>query len=112
MSQIAVLITHRTKPGQRDTVRAIWHRHMAPAVQANDGHDAYFYCVDPAVPDVVCAFQVYRDAAASAAFLTTNAYRDYEHEVTPFLLGPLTSSSLSPFGPRSDQGVTKHLTAR
>ncbi|WP_104129718.1 putative quinol monooxygenase [Cryobacterium sp. N21] len=88
MSQIAVLITHRTKPGQRDAVRAIWHRHMAPAVQANDGHDAYFYCVDPAVPDVVCAFQVYRDAAASAAFLTTAAYRDYEHEVTPLLLGP------------------------
>ena len=88
MSQIAVFITHRTKLGQRDAVRAIWKRHMAPAVQANDGHDAYFYCFDPADSDVVCAFQVYSDAAAAAAFLTTAAYRDYEQEVTPLLLGP------------------------
>lgn len=96
MSQIAVFITHRTKPGQRDAVRAIWQRHMAPAVQANDGHDAYFYCVDPAAPDVVCAFQLYRDAAASAAFLTTAAYRDYEDEVTPLLLGPPDVKQLVP----------------
>jgi len=38
MSQIALFITHRTEPGQRDAVRAIWRRRMAPAVQINDGH--------------------------------------------------------------------------
>lgn len=48
-------------------------------------------------------FCLYRDAASSTAFLTTAAYRDYEHEVTPLLLGPLTSSSLSPSGRRSAQ---------
>lgn len=87
MSQIAVFITHRTKPGQREAVQALWQRHMAPAVQANEGHESYFYCFDPGDPDVVCAFQSYRDASAAAAFLRTAAYRAYEKEVSPLLLG-------------------------
>lgn len=96
MSQIALFITHRSQPGQRDAVRAIWNRHMAPAVQANDGHEAYFYCVDPSAPDVVCAFQMYRNADAADAFLTTAAYRDYERVVSPLLLGPPDVKRLVP----------------
>lgn len=101
MSQIAVFITHRTKPGQGDAVRSIWQRHMEPAVQANEGHDAYFYCADPSDPDIVCAFQLYRDSAASAAFLRTTAYLDYEREVTPLLLGPPVIKQLVPLWVKS-----------
>jgi hypothetical protein len=44
MSRIALFVKHKTLPGKRDEVRRIWEKHMAPAVSANGGHTAYFYC--------------------------------------------------------------------
>lgn len=96
MTQIAVTIRHQTRPGARDDVRAVWERHMAPAVAANDGHVAYFYCFDVADPDGITAFQVYEDAAASQAFLQTPAYAAYLAEVEPLLAGPPTVSAHTP----------------
>lgn len=96
MPSTALFITHRVRPGQREAVRAVWERHMAPAIAANAGHDAYFYCFDPASPDTICAFQLYRSADAAAAFLATPAYRAYEQEVSSLLVGPPDVKPLVP----------------
>jgi quinol monooxygenase YgiN len=73
---IALFIEHRTLPGRRADVEAVWERIMAPAVRDNRGHVLYAYCADDADPDVICAFQVYGDEAAATAFLQTDAYVD------------------------------------
>ncbi|UUZ59879.1 putative quinol monooxygenase [Nocardioides sp. B-3] len=96
MSQVAVIVTHQTQPGRREEVRAVWEKHMAPAVAANAGHIAYFYCLDDNDPDVIRAFQVYTDADASRAFLATTAYTSYVAEVEPLLRGPPTVSVQTP----------------
>ncbi|MHA3841686.1 putative quinol monooxygenase [Sphingomonas aestuarii] len=88
MTAIALFITHRTAPGQRDAVRAVWERHMAPAVESNAGHLAYYYCFDTEDPDVLRVFQLYRDRGASAAFLKHPNYAAYLGEVEPLLQGP------------------------
>ncbi len=87
-SAVAVLVSHRTRPGQRDAVRALWEQRMAPAVADHPGHLAYVYCLDEADPDRITAFQVYADADAAAGFLRTEAYTAYEREVAPLLVGP------------------------
>jgi quinol monooxygenase YgiN len=69
---------------------------MAPAVAANSGHLAYFYCFDESNPDAITAFQVYADAESSAAFLQTDAYRAYLVEVEPLLTGPPQVSAHTP----------------
>ena len=33
MSETALFIIHQTKPGQREAVKAVWMRHMAPAAK-------------------------------------------------------------------------------
>ncbi len=96
MAPTALIIRHRTRPGRRDEVRAIWERHMAPAIAANPGHEAYFYCFDTADPDVICAFQQYSGPDAARVFLETPAYRDYQDEVERLLLGPPEVTSLEP----------------
>ena len=96
MPSIALFITHRVRPGQRDAVRAVWEKHMAPAVATNAGHQAYVYCFDPAVPDSICAFQQYRSPEDAAAFLTNAAYQAYEQEVAPLLMGPPDVQRLTP----------------
>ncbi len=61
---------------------------MAPAVDANPGHLAYFYCFDDADPDAITAFQVYDSVESSQRFLETDAYAAYLRDVEPLLSGP------------------------
>lgn len=87
MSNRAVSITHRCVPGRRDDVHQIWDQHLRPAIEANPNHEAYFYCFDAADPDVIRAFQLYRDAESARAFLDTDDYRAYVAAVEPLLTG-------------------------
>ncbi len=88
MTKLGLFIVHRTVAGKRNEVRAVWERHMAPAIRANDGHLAYFYGFDVGDPDVIRVFQLYRDRAASEAFLKSPDYAAYLAEVEPLLSGP------------------------
>lgn len=93
MTGYALTIAHRTKPGRREEVHRVWRRHMLPAIAANPGHRAYFYCFGPE-PDTIVAFQHYADAAAGRAFLQTPDYGRYLAEVTPLLEGKPTVTVL------------------
>lgn len=96
MTPLALIVKHTTKPGKRDDVRKIWERHMAPAVSANPGHVAYFYCLDNADPDSISAFQVYDSVEASQEFLETDSYSAYLKDVEPLLAGPPHVTALTP----------------
>lgn len=80
----ALFIKHRTKPGRRDAVEAIWRSHMRPAIETNAGHVAYIYSFGGA-PDVIAAFQVYASKADAEAFLRSDAYQAYERTVSDLL---------------------------
>ena len=96
MAQTALFIRHKTLPGKRDQVRSVWERHMAPAIAANPGHTAYFYCFDDADPDAICAFQQYASAQAARDFLQTPSYAAYLKDVEPLLSGPPQVTTLTP----------------
>lgn len=96
MTNLAILIRHKTRPGARADVQRVWERHMAPAVAGNPGHLAYFYCFDEADPDAITAFQVYDSVESSADFLQTDAYRAYLGEVESLLTGPPQVAALTP----------------
>lgn len=86
MAGYALFIQHRTKPGKRNDVEAVWRKHMKPTVAANEKHVAYFYCFGDN-PDSICAFQQYPDREATAEFIRTPQYAAYYKEVSPLLLG-------------------------
>lgn len=69
---------------------------MAPAVSANSGHLAYFYCFDSTDPDAICAFQHYASTEAAEEFLKSSSYLAYVREVEPLLAGPPQVTSLVP----------------
>ena len=87
MTAHALFITHRTAPGRRDAVRAVWEKHMAPAVEGNPDHLAYYYCFYQTDADVLRVFQLYRNEAAAAAFLQHPNYVAYLGEVEALLAG-------------------------
>lgn len=96
MNNTALFIIHQTKPGKRDAVKEIWLKHMAPAIQGNPGHLAYFYTFDNNNPDSICAFQVYESPQAAKDFLSHPNYQNYlvesgdllEHEPQVMSLAP------------------------
>ena len=96
MKPFALIIKHKTQPGKRDDVRKVWEKHMAPAISANPGHTAYFYCFDNAEPDSIYAFQQYLSVEASQQFLLTSGYVEYLREVEPLLAGPPEVTALTP----------------
>jgi quinol monooxygenase YgiN len=96
MASFALIIKHTTQPGRRDDVRKVLEKHMAPAVAANPGHTAYFYCLDNADPNAIYAFQQYASFEASQAFLKTASYAAYLKDVEPLLSGPPEVKALTP----------------
>lgn len=96
MSQVALFVKHKTLPGKRDEVQKVWEKHMAPAIEANPGHSAYFYCFDNSDQDSICAFQLYVSSEASQEFLKTDNYAAYLKDVEPLLSGPPQVTALTP----------------
>lgn len=68
---------------------------MAPAIAANAGHTAYFYCFDNNDQDSIYAFQQYASAEASQEFLKTGSYIAYLQDVEPLLSGPPQITALT-----------------
>jgi quinol monooxygenase YgiN len=95
MAKHALFLQHRTKPGARDEVHRIWWKHMQPAIKKNPEHEVYVYSFG-SDPDRICAFQVYSTAKDANDFVKSQAYRDYEREVTPLLEGPPQVEVLQP----------------
>jgi quinol monooxygenase YgiN len=96
VTSFALIVKHQTLPGKRDEVRAVWEKHMAPAIADNPGHTAYFYCFDNSDPDSISAFQEYANAEASEEFLQTASYAAYLRDVEPLLAGPPQVTALTP----------------
>lgn len=96
VNSVALFIVHRALAGQRDRVKEVWLRHMAPTIQSNPGHLAYFYSYDAQEPDTICAFQHYASEAEAAAFLKHPDYREYLQAVEPLLAGPPQIRQLQP----------------
>lgn len=88
MTAVAIIVNHRTKPGQREAAMAVWMAHMPEAVSAHPGHLAYFYTADCDDPDVIRAFQLYESQEAADAFLADPIYRAYVVAAEPYLAGP------------------------
>ena len=84
---------------------------MAPAIAANSGHTACFYCFDNAEPDSICAFQGYASVEASNDFLRTNSYAAYLKDVESLLAGPPEITALTPVWSKATRPLVKILKA-
>ncbi len=96
MNKAALLITHKTLPGKRDAVRQVWERHLKPNIASNPAHEAYFYCYDDKDPDVILAFQQYRDRVSPQDFVKAPWYADYIEEVMPLIAGEPEVRAITP----------------
>ena len=96
MSEIALLIRHKTRPGKRDEVVKLWERHLRSSIADNPAHEAYSYCLDNGDEDSILALQQYTNLEESQRFLAHPSYLAYLAEVESLLARPPEVTSLTP----------------
>jgi quinol monooxygenase YgiN len=87
MPKLAMIITTRTQPGQRDEVKRLFEEHLAPRALANDAQELVAWCEDAADADVFHLVEVYSDPEAAGANAQAPWFWEYLSVVGPLLDG-------------------------
>ena len=64
MADLALFITVRTQPGNREAMRALWAQHLRPRAEKNQAQSRYVYAFDSQDENVIRITEVYETMAA------------------------------------------------
>lgn len=96
MSESALFIRHKAKPGKRDEVRRVWEKYARDYIAGSNGQLAYCYCYDDDNPDTVIVFQLAANQASGREFVKQPWFADYERETAALLAGPSEFRAATP----------------
>ena len=96
MSKTGLLITYRTKPGQRDVLHRAFDEHVKAHVEANPKVERFFKCDDDTDPNAVHLFELYSDRAALEEVGGAPWLADYNAALEPVLAGKPELAFTSP----------------
>ncbi len=87
MAELAIFLTVRTKPGQRDALKALWEQHLKARAAANDAQSRYVYAFDVHDETIIRITEVYETKAAFEANAQADWFAAYMAEAAPLLDG-------------------------
>lgn len=96
MGKSALLITYRTKPGQRDVLHRAFDQHVKTHVAANPKVERFVMCNDDTDPNAVHLFELYSDRAALDEIGGASWLADYNAALEPVLDGDTELTFTSP----------------
>lgn len=96
MSKTGLFVRHKAKPGQRDSVKAVWEKYVKPRANSNANHEAYYFCYDNDDPDVICVFQLLSDENSLDQFMEGPWYPEYLEAVSEYVLEAPTLNTATP----------------
>ena len=87
MAEIALFLTIKTQPGQRDALIALWDEHLKERAAANEAQTRYVIARDMADPDTVRITEVYASQEAFEANSQAPFFGEYMAAAGPLLAG-------------------------
>ncbi len=87
MADLALFITVRTKPGQRDALKDLWEQHLKPRAAANDAQSRYVFSYDLHDENMVRMAEVYETEAAFKENAGGSWFADYMAAAGPLIDG-------------------------
>jgi quinol monooxygenase YgiN len=87
MAEIALFLTVRTHPGQRDALKTLWETHLKERAAANDAQSHYVYAFDAADENVIRICEIYETRAAFEANAGADWFAAYMAAAMPLLDG-------------------------
>ena len=87
MPELVLFLTVKTKPGQRDAVKALWEKHLKQRAAENEAQSGYVYAYDVEDQDIIRISEVYETKAAFEANAQSEWFSAYIQEAMPLLDG-------------------------
>ena len=87
MSRLALIIKTKTQPGQRDAVRQLYERMLAPRALDNPDQTLVVFSYDAQDADTFYLFEIYRDQAAFQSSSQAPWFWEYMSAAGPLLAG-------------------------
>lgn len=85
VAEVALFLTIKTQPGQRDRLVALWEKHLQARVEKNDDQVRYVLALDMADADTIRISEVYATKAAFEANSQAPWFGEYMAEAGPLL---------------------------
>lgn len=95
-SEVALFLTIKTQPGQRDALVALWDEHLKTRVADNIDHVSYVFALDMNDTDTVRITEVYATQAAFEANSQAPWFSGYMAEAGQILAGEPDFAMASP----------------
>lgn len=95
-SEVALFLTIKTQPGQRDALVSLWDKHLKTRAAKNADHVSYVFALDMNDPDTVRITEVYATQTAFQANSQAPWFGAYMAEVGPLLAGEPDFAMASP----------------
>ena len=85
--EVALFLTIKTQPGERDALVALWDEHLMARAAKDASHVSYVLALDMRDPDTVHITEVYATRAAFEANSQSDWFATYMAKVGPLLAG-------------------------
>ena len=95
--EVALFLTIKTQPGQRDALVALWDAHLKTRAAENAAHVSYVFALDMGDPNTVHITEVYATEAAFQANSQAPWFAGYMAEAGPLLAGEPGFAMASPY---------------
>jgi len=95
--EVALFLTIKTQPGQRDALVALWDAHLKTRAEENAAHVSYVFALDMSDADTVHITEVYANQAAFQANSQSPWFAAYMAEAGQLLAGEPGFAMASPY---------------
>ncbi len=95
--EIALFLTVKTQPGQRDALVALWEKHLMTRAADDASHLSYVFALDLQDQDTVHITEVYKTQAAFQSNSQSDWFAAYMAEVGPLLAEEPAFAMASPY---------------
>ncbi len=95
--EIALFLTIKTQPGQREALVALWDTHLKARAADNTDHVRYVFALDMGDPNTVHITEVYATQAAFEANAQSPWFAAYMAEAGQLLAGEPGFAMASPY---------------
>lgn len=90
MPELAIFISVKSKPGQRDKLRSLWEQHLKYRAEANEAQSTYVYAYDIHDENLVHMTEVYETVQAFEENSKAPWFGEYMQEANELLDGEPT----------------------
>ncbi|MEM9433615.1 MAG: antibiotic biosynthesis monooxygenase family protein [Pseudomonadota bacterium] len=87
VAEVAVFLTIKTQPGQRQALVALWDEHLKVRATENSDHVSYVFALDMSDPDTAYITEVYATQSAFEANAQSPWFADYLAKASQLLAG-------------------------